>query len=86
MGEPATKAGDNIGVATMDADRQIVLDLGSVGCDGEILEARVVYKPTDAGYAEVLAHIGGLEPGKTKSVPAWPDEPCPDRAKQTGRR
>ena len=79
------KIADVIGVATMNADREIVLDLRSADC-GIIAEARVSYKPGDGSYAEVLSHIGGLKPGQTKPVPAWPAEPCPDGRVPTGDR
>ncbi|HVO13189.1 MAG TPA: hypothetical protein VMX54_20775 [Vicinamibacteria bacterium] len=59
-----------IGVATMQADGTIVLDLTatSAGARGE---ARLVYPPGHAEYQSVLAHLGGLRPGETKPVPPW---------------
>lgn len=72
-----TQAGDIIGSARMTADRAVVLDLRSVECDGTESTGRLTYKPGDPNYASVLAHIGGIEPGQVKPVPAWPTEPCP---------
>jgi hypothetical protein len=72
-----TRNGDIIGSARMTADRIILLDLRSVQCNGSEAMGQVTYKPSDPSYASVLAHIGGLKPGETKPVPAWPTEECP---------
>jgi hypothetical protein len=63
-----------IGSATMEADRTIVLNLytGSDGGPRGMAQAR--YPLSHPQYSEILAHIGGLEPGGTKAVPAWPDQ------------
>ena len=76
-GLKSTKNGDTVGIATMDTDRTLHLDLRSVECDGSEAAALVDYKVDDPHYAEVLSHIGGVEPGQRKPVPAWPEEPCP---------
>ncbi len=71
-----TRTGDIIGEATMTEDRSIRMQLVSYGCDGIIAHGQLVVSPTDPSYAETLRHIGGLEPGQTKPVPAWPTPPC----------
>jgi hypothetical protein len=71
-----TGNGDIIGTARMDADRTITLDLRSVQCNGSEAMGRVTYTPGDPNYVSVLAHIGGMKPGETKPVHAWPSEPC----------
>ena len=64
---------DTIGVATMDADRNIALRLRAETDDGAVGEGYFTYAPTDKDYESVLRHIGGLEPGESKPVPPWPD-------------
>ena len=34
---------------------------------------RLTYKTTDRGYDNVLRHLGGLDPGDTKSFRPWKD-------------
>jgi hypothetical protein len=62
-----------IGVATMKPDRTIVLQLRATGPGGMVGDGIVEYPPTHANYAEVLQHLGGLEPGQEKPVPPWPE-------------
>lgn len=71
-----TKDGDIIGTATMDESRRVSLTLGSVGCDGTIAHGFMIYRVGDPDYARTIEHIGGLEPGQSKPVPAWPTKPC----------
>jgi len=75
--ESPTRTGDIIGYAEMHEDRSIDLHLRSVECDGTIAEGLVTVKPTDPTYGNTLKHLGGLKPGETKPVPAWPTKPCP---------
>ena len=63
----------SIGVATMTNDGTIVLDLRAEGV-GMMGEGHLLYPPTDKRYAEILKHLGGLQPGEHKSVPPWPDQ------------
>lgn len=63
-----------IGVATMRADRTIVLRLRAESEDGATGEGHFTYAPGDKDYGAVLRHLGGLEPGHSKAVPPWPDE------------
>lgn len=65
-----------IGTATMSADQSINLKLVSRECDGTIVHGSPTYALTDPLYGEILEHIGGLEPGQTKPVPAWESPPC----------
>lgn len=69
--EPAS-----IGTATMAPDRSFTLDIASKECNGMIAHGHFVYAPGDPHYAEVIGHIGGLEPGQSKPVPPWPAPPC----------
>ena len=66
--------GQPIGVATMQADRTLVLRLRAETEDGATGEGYFTYAPGDVDYAPVLQHVGGLEPGESKPVPPWPDE------------
>jgi hypothetical protein len=62
-----------IGVAAMDDDGTIVMDLRFDGTKGPAGTSRLVYKPNDAGYVEVIAHLGALEKGKNKPIfDDWP--------------
>ena len=68
-----TSEQDSIGVATMTADRTIVLRLRAETEDGARGEGQFSYAPADEAYRSVLDHLGGLEPGESKPVPPWPD-------------
>lgn len=66
---------ESIGVATMEPDGTIVLDLRAVGDRGEVGHGRVRYAKGEAYYDYVLKHLGGLAPGERKDVPPFPDNP-----------
>lgn len=54
----------------MSEDRTIVLDLRA--SDGNAVgDARIIYKPGEPHYDEVLRHLGGLSPGEVKPVKPW---------------
>ena len=61
------RAPGNIGTAVMSADGTITLNLRSP--DGA--EGVLAYHKGDPDYARVLSHIGGIEPGEHKPVPAF---------------
>jgi hypothetical protein len=63
----------SIGMATMQPDGTIILDLRAEGPGGMIGDARLVYPPSHKDYASVLAHLGGMKPGEQKHVPPWGD-------------
>ena len=67
------KTRDSIGEATMNEDGTIVLRLRAETDDSAEGEGLITYSPSDENYASVLRHLGGLEPGKSKPVPPWPD-------------
>ena len=77
VAEPATKTGDIIGVATMLPDRSIQMQLRSVQCDGMIAESVMTVRPEEPSYADIVTHVGGLNPSEKKPIPAWPTEACP---------
>jgi hypothetical protein len=60
------------GTATMQDDGSLVLHLRLTG-DGKEIDDTLTYKPTDRGYDNVLRHLGGLDPGDTKSFRPWKD-------------
>ena len=65
-------ANDVIGVATMNSDGTIILNLhhhGTVDADAEIS-----YTKTDKQYKEIADHLGGINPGEVKVVHAWTDQ------------
>jgi hypothetical protein len=74
---PPKDCGTFFGVATMKPDRTISIRfrVPLPDCRGGFGEGIKEYKPGDPYYDEVLQHIGGLQPGETKEVPPWPDEP-----------
>ena len=63
---------ESIGVAFLGPDGSIVLDLRATNGRGIVGDARLVYPMGHPEYSEVLEHLGGLEPGRAKSVPPWP--------------
>ncbi len=66
------KQTDSIGVATMNADGTIVLNLhhhGTVDADAEIS-----YDRNDRQYRDIADHLGGLRPGQVKIVQPWSDQ------------
>ncbi len=60
------------GTATMEEDGSLVLHL-RLTSDGKEIDDSLTYKTTDAGYDDVLRHLGGLTPGDTKSFTPWKD-------------
>jgi hypothetical protein len=63
---------DSIGVATMSNDRVVTLRLRSANL-GMIAEGVFTYKPGDPKYEEIIAHLGGIQPGQQKTVSPFPD-------------
>lgn len=64
---------ESIGVATMQADGTLVLQLRATGPGGLRGDARFTYPTHHAEYRAVLEHIGPIEPGQQKPVPPWED-------------
>jgi hypothetical protein len=71
-----TKTGDDIGSITMQPDRSLQMWLTSVDCKGNIAEGGLRVLPVDSNYHDILDHVGGMVPGETKRVTAWPTPPC----------
>ena len=61
----------SIGSASMDYTGTIVLALKRPKTGAGSIDARYECPPGHAHYAELLAHVGGLQPGETKPVPPW---------------
>jgi hypothetical protein len=62
-----------IGVATMDDDGKIILQLRAEGPNGMRGDGRLVYAPGDKDYQSILDHLGPLKKGETILVKPWPD-------------
>jgi hypothetical protein len=60
------------GTATMQDDGSLTLRL-RLTSDGKPIDDTLTYKTTDRGYDDVLRHLGGLNPGDTKSFRPWKD-------------
>lgn len=60
------------GTATMQDDGSLTLHLQH-GSDGKEVNGTLTYKTTDRGYDSVLRHLGGLDPGDTRSFTPWKD-------------
>jgi hypothetical protein len=67
--------GGTVGVATMESDGTIVLQLRTPSDSGPLGEALFTYPTDHPEYQSVLDHLGGLSPGEAKPVPPWPDAP-----------
>lgn len=70
--EPARQQPEPIGVATMNSDGTIILNLhhhGAVDADAEI-----TYTRADKQYKEISDHLGGLRQGDVKAVMPWSDQ------------
>jgi hypothetical protein len=70
--EPNRQQPEPIGVATMNSDGTIVLNLhhhGTVDADAEL-----IYDRNDKQYKEIADHLGGLRPGEVKAVMPWSDQ------------
>lgn len=65
---------ESIGVARMDANGTIVLQLRAEGPSGMIGDALFRYPRDHAQYNSILQHLGGLTPLQEKPVPPWPDK------------
>ena len=65
---------DQIGIATMNEDRTVVLRLRAVSEDNAVGEACFSYSPMDENYESIISHIGGINPGESKPVPPWPED------------
>jgi hypothetical protein len=59
-----------IGDANMLGDGTIVVNLRRTA-DGINVSGVVKYPINDPNYKKVLDHIGGMQPGEVKLVPAW---------------
>ncbi len=62
-----------IGVATMEQDGTIVLDLRRTADGIDISMPPRRYTPSDPRYRETLRHIGPLKPGETVLLKPWPE-------------
>jgi hypothetical protein len=65
---------DPIGVATMEGDGTIVLQLRAEGPGGQRGDALFRYPKGHPEYDQVLRHLGGLKKGESKPVPPWPEK------------
>ncbi len=63
-----------LGTATMKDDGTIKLVYKAAGATGLTADIVIEYKPKDEDYQKILALVGGLKAGETKSVPPWPDK------------
>jgi hypothetical protein len=63
-----------IGQATMAADGTVDMHLYRTS-DGIPADGDFRYKVNHPDYQAILDHLGGMKPGETKLVPAWPDPP-----------
>jgi hypothetical protein len=75
---------ESIGVAWLEDDGTLVLQLRAESQGKAVGDALIRYKPADEAYARTLKHIGSLKPGETKPVPPWPEGGAKDKAKPVG--
>ena len=68
------KFGKFIGVASMEKDGTIVLQLRTeIDGGANFVEGYYRYEPNNPNYKKILEHIGELKPGKSKNILPWPD-------------
>lgn len=65
---------ESIGIATMKADRTVVLQLRATLPDGAIGEGYFEYPQGHSEYRKILEHVGPLSPGQSAPVRPWPEE------------
>jgi len=61
-----------IGTARLTDQGVLVLQLRAEAPDGTIGDALLQYAPDHPEYSAWIEHLGGINPGETKSVPPWP--------------
>ena len=64
----------SIGVATMQGDGTIVLQLGSGKFKDATSEGHFVYPPNHPDYQEILKHVRPIKPGESVPVKPFPPE------------
>jgi hypothetical protein len=70
--EPTT---ESIGVATMEADGTLVLQLRAEDGAGTVGEGYFRYPPDHPQYRSTLEHIGAdMRPGESRPVPPFPED------------
>jgi hypothetical protein len=74
---PARPAPKSVGSAFMKPDGTLEMSLRTQTQDGMIGEAFLVIPPGDPRYADMVAHLGGIEPGQGRAIPPFP---APDAA------
>lgn len=68
---PAKPQPDNVGSAYMQDDGTLEMSLRTETDDGMIGEAFLVIPPSDARYADMVAHLGGIKPGEGRPIPPF---------------
>ena len=63
-----------VGTATMDGEGTITLRLRSVS-QGMVAETVRTLAPQDPEYAATIEHLGGIKPGESRVIPAYPNAP-----------
>ncbi|MBI4532466.1 MAG: hypothetical protein HY711_00855 [Candidatus Melainabacteria bacterium] len=61
----------SIGVAWMEEDGTISLQLRAEGPGKVVGDALLTYPKTHPKYEDILKHLGGLKPGEYKPVSPW---------------
>lgn len=61
-----------IGVAWMESDGSIVMQLRAEGPGGTVGDALITISTTDLRYREILKHLGAIKPGETVEVKPFP--------------
>lgn len=64
----------SIGMASMDGDGTIVLQLRATDATGRVGDGLLRYPTNHPDYRKVLNHLGGLEPDQEKPVPPFPEK------------
>jgi len=71
------KQPDSIGVAWLEPDMTLVMQLRAESEGKALGDALLTYRPDDPQYHRMLEHVGELKPGERKPVPPWPQQEHP---------
>ncbi len=67
-----SKSDDSIGIAWLEKDGTLKLDLQKSTEAQRNFHNVLMIKPNNPSYGKYIEHLGGIKPGERKRVPMWP--------------